>query len=146
MEALDSLRDRVLGFSFPGGVVEIPPHQRHLSHLAARAPVLPPGLLHPMWVMVGGLRGMGVTIADLIRLMGSSEDAGVVFGEATIEQEEALHCGQEYQVTGRCTDVRRHAGRRSGSFDVLSFELDLSHDGLRRARSTNSFIFFRSGE
>lgn len=143
---LARLRQRVVGHRLPGGSFEIADYERWLGHDAMLAPALPPGVLHPVWILLGALRGMGVSTEELIGLAEATPADGVLFGETTMEQHTPLRSGVPYRVTGAVTGLDRRAGRRAGTMDVLTFELSLTDpDGALAAVSTQAFLIMRAG-
>lgn len=140
------LQDRVVGHRLPGGSFEIADYERWLGHDAMLSPPLPDGVLHPVWILLGALRGMGVSTEDLIGLVEATPDDGVLFGETTLEQHTPLRTGLRYSVTGEVTGLSRRTGRRAGTMDLLTFALSITDpDGAPAAVSTQTFIIMRSG-
>ncbi|MFN8224796.1 MAG: hypothetical protein U0R50_16300 [Gaiellales bacterium] len=138
------LKRSLEGHVFPGGEFVVEDYERWLSHDAMQAAPLPEGVLHPVWILLGALRGMGVTLDELIELGGSSPDDGVVFGETDYEQHAPLRTGVTYRVSGGVKSVTRRAGKQGGVFDVLVVELRIDEaGGAPAAVSRQSFIFFR---
>lgn len=138
-------RARLVGYRFPGGEFRVQPHERWLSHDAMLSHDIPEPTLHPSWILLGGLRGMGMSIDDLIRLADSDPEAGVVFGEAELEQYEPLVADRRYLVTGEITDMRRRTSQRAGVIDLLDFRLDIRTEaGDLAASHTETFVFPRS--
>jgi hypothetical protein len=142
---LEELRARVVGVRLPGGSFQVPEYERWLSHDAMLAPPLPDGVLHPVWILLGVLRGMGTSIEDLVGLVDADPEDGVLFGETTLDQHTPLRAGVAYAVTGRVTDVQRRTGRRAGTMDLLTFELTVHEPaGTVAAVSVQTFIILRS--
>lgn len=140
------LRERVIGHRLPGGSFEIADYERWLGHDAMLAPPLPDGLLHPVWILLGALRGMGVDTDELVGLAEAKPEDGVLFGETTLEQHVPLRSGVRYTVTGEVTDLTRRTGRRAGTMDLFTFELSIHDpDGALAAVSGQTFIIMRSG-
>ncbi len=143
---LDRLREQVIGHRLPGGDFEIADYERWLGHDAMLAPPLPDGLLHPVWILLGALRGMGVDTDELVGLVEAKPDDGVLFGETTLEQHAPLRSGVRYTVTGEVTDLVRRTGRRAGTMDLFTFELSIHDpDGTLAAVSGQTFVIMRSG-
>lgn len=141
---IDELRERLVGHAFPGGVFEVAEYERWLSHDAMHAPPLPAGVLHPVWVLLGALRGMGITIDELTALAGAGPADGTVFGETSLEQREPLRAEVEYRVRGGITEVVRREGRRAGTMDLMTFRLELvDPDDEVAAVSEQTFVFPR---
>lgn len=135
----------MIGHQLPGGSFTIAEYERWLGHDAMLAPPLPPGLLHPVWILLGALRGMGVSSEELVGLVEASPEDGVLFGETTLDQHTPLRAGVSYAVTGEITGLTRRTGRRAGTMDLLTFALSvLDPDGTLAAVSTQTFIVMRS--
>lgn len=143
--SLDDLRERLVGFRFPDGVTEISHHEVWLGHEAMLAPDDGGAdQLHPLWPLIVGMRGMGTTVSELGELVGMGPEDSVMFGELEITQTAPLETETEYTVRGVIRDVVRRTGRKSGVFDVLTFELELfPPSGSSVATVTNSFVFVR---
>ena len=142
----DELKRRLVGHRFPGGTFRVEGYERWLSHDAMAVTGIEPPVLHPVWVLLGALRGMGVTIDDLIELAGSKADEGVVFGETILEQTRPLASDETYVVHGSITDVRRRESRRAGVIDLVTFRLQIDdEEGTQVAASTQTFVFPRGG-
>lgn len=147
MVDIAQLQERLTGRALPGGVVTVPSYERWISHDAWCSPPLEQNVLHPAWVFIAGLQGMGMPLAELLALAEADLQAGVMWGEVVLEQHEVLRDDVEYRVTGRITDVRRQAGKKAGVFDVMTFRLEvLCPDGRLAGASTSSFIFVRRGQ
>ncbi len=137
------LRDELIGRRFPTGTFTIKPHESWLTCDAILSPPLPDDLAHPMYAYYAALGGMGLTIEELFEIAHSSSDDGPMFGEGGIELHRPLYVGETFTIQGGIQDVVRKSGR-SGTFDIISFKLDLiDQEGKVAAVSTNSFIFPR---
>lgn len=142
---IETLRDRLTGHRFPGGTVCVQPYEAWLGHDAMCAPPARDGVLDPLWILIVGLRGMGIGIAGLAELADAGPDDTVLFGELGIEQHTVLRTGVEYRVSGAIAAVSRHSGRRSGLFDRVDFVLEVhGADGAVHARVSSSFLFQRA--
>ncbi len=141
---LERLRERLIGMKIGGGPVVVPPHEgvighRALGYVAAHEPTL-----HPVWATLLTLRGMEISFDRLFELAEGSAEDGIYFGEAAVDIREDLEVGTTYSVAGEITDLVRRHGKTAGTFDVLSFRLDLrAADGDIAATASNSFIFVR---
>ena len=142
----------LVGRPLPGAELVLEDYEHWLGCDAILAPPLPGGVAHPMFAYYLALRGMGLTLDEMFALMGADASAGVMFGEARLEWHEELKVGGRYRVDGEIVDVVRKSGRRSGTFDVLTFRLEVRatgssvawSTGSSVATSTNSFVFPRS--
>ena len=131
----EQLRARLVGHRFPGGTFTVAGYERWLSHDAMLAPTIPDPLLHPVWILLGALRGMGMSIDELIELAGPGPHDGVVFGETTLEQLRPLARDETYRVHGEIVELRRRQGRRAGLMDLLTFRLELEGLGAASCRA-----------
>jgi hypothetical protein len=129
--------------SVPGGTFRVEDYERAIAHDALDAPPLAPPLLHPVWSILGALRGMGTELGELFAEVDATED-GTLLGEAELEQLRPLRSGVDYTVRGGVTDVARRHGRRTGAFDVLTLRLEIVEpDGEPAAVVTQSFVIPR---
>jgi hypothetical protein len=143
---VDDLRAALVGHQFPGATVSIDPYEAWLGHEAMCVPHRADGVLDPLWILVVGLRGMGVGIGGVIELGHLGPGDGVLFGGLGLEQHVPLRVGVAYRVSGAITGVERHTGKRAGVFDQVTFALDICDEiGALHARASNSFLFRRAG-
>jgi acyl dehydratase len=141
---VDELRARVVGHTFPEGSFTIPEYEAWLTADAVLSPPLPPGVAHPMYVYYAGLVGMGLSLDELFALVGSSAAEGPMFGEARLEIGRPLRVGETVAVRGTVTDVVRKSGARAGTFDIVTFRLELVDErGESAGAAVNSFVFPR---
>jgi hypothetical protein len=140
---LEELRRRLVGHRFPGGSFRVAEYERWLSHDAMQAGDLAPPALHPVWILLGALRGMGISIEELIELAGATPEDGVVFGETSVDQLRPLQRDVEYAVSGGIVDVQRKRGRR-GVFDLVRFELRIDDGAEPVAVNSQTFVFPRA--
>lgn len=136
--------EKLKGHAFPGGSFTIQPYENWLLKDIFGTGPLPGGAAHPMYVYFVAMAGAGISIGGIFELAGASDDSGVMFGEASIEQLRPLREGETYAVSGGVTDVARKSGGRIGTFDIVTFRLELREpDGTLAGVSTNSFVFPR---
>jgi len=141
---IDELREKVVGHPFPGGTFSVPEYERWLSHDAMHSPTIAMPTLHPVWILLGALRGMGMTIDELTALVGAGAEDGTVFGETVMEQHQPLQADVEYRVRGAIVDLVRREGRRAGLMDLMTFRLELvDPDDQVAAISEQTFVFPR---
>lgn len=138
----EELRERVVGTQLPGGTFTVAEYERWLSHDAMQSPPLPEGLLHPVWVLLGALRGMGITLDELTAIAEAGE--GTMFGETELEQLEPLRTGVVYLVRGSITQLARRESRKMGTMDLMTFRLEIvDPSGAVVAVSVQVFIIPR---
>ena len=140
---LEQLRAEVVGRRFPDGTFTIEGYEAWLSADALQSPALPEGTAHPMYIYYAGLVGMGISLDELFAMVHSSAAEGPMFGELTLDQARPLRIGETVTIRGEIIDVDRKGGR-SGTFDIVTFELavvDADNEVVGSCR--NSFIFPR---
>jgi len=138
---LESLRATLVGMPLPGGSFEVPPYRAWISHAAMNSPTIQAGTLHPVWILLGSLQGMGVPMDYFAHLV-AADPSTAVLGEITVEQYRALEDSRAYSVVGRISNIERRTGRR-GILDFLDFQLEVFDAEERVASSTQTFIFPR---
>lgn len=144
MTDLRELRERLIGYRFPTGHLCVQGYERWLSADCFVEPLTAGDELHPAWALVGGLRDMGVPFDELFRLAEARPEDGIFYGEVTIEAQQPLRAGVDYDVEGVILDLVRRQGARLGTFDLLTFELRLApRQGEPAATVTSTFVFGR---
>lgn len=135
----------VAGHPFPGGRTVVPAWMNRLWCDAVAAPGDTAPHVHPMLVYYAAVQGSGVDFQDIFDLLEGSADSGVMVGEQRFDFRAPMQVGHEYEVEGGMTDVIRKSGRRTGTFDIATFELRVrdGHGGDPLAISTTSFVFPR---
>ena len=139
----------LIGHSFPGGTTSVPTWMNRLWGDAVAATEDPGDNVHPVLAYYAAVQGSGTTFDEMFTLMEHQEDAAVMLGEQKFEFAAPLQVDHQYTVEGGVIDVVRKTGRRSGAFDIMTFELRVSEPGAAEplAVSTTSFVFQRpSGE
>jgi hypothetical protein len=134
----------VRGHRFPGGTTVVEPWMNQLWCDAVCADDTAPSV-HPMLVYYAAVQGSGVTFQDIFDLLDGTTESGIMVGEQRLAFAEPLAVGETYEVSGGITDVQRKSGRRAGTFDIATFELQLRRPGADApvATSTTSFVFPR---
>lgn len=138
---IEALSARLTGHRFPGGELVLKPHEAWLGDDAMQSAQRGTAG-NPLWFLVVALRGMGLTIGELVELADTTMAGGVLFGELTVDQAAPLQPGRRYRVDGGIESIIRREGR-SGVFDVLTFRLDIAADGAVAGTVTSSFILSR---
>lgn len=143
-DEFEELRRRVVGTELPGGTFSVAEYERWLTHDAFQSPPLPDGTLHPGWILLGALRGMGMTLEELTSIADAGE--GTLFGETELEQHQPLRTGVTYAVRGAVTELQRRDSRRIGTMDLMTFRIDITDpSGALVAVSVQVFIIPRKG-
>lgn len=143
MVGLEEVHDLV-GTRFPGGTATIEPYQHWLTCDVVESPLPAGGVAHPLYVYLGAMAGMGLSIEELFALCHATSADGPMFGECATRIHRPLHVGATYTVRGGIVDVQRKEGKRAGVFDIVAFELELVDTaGVVAAVCRNSFVFPR---
>ena len=145
-KAFEDLRERVVGYKVPGGVFLVEGYERSISHDAMLAPPLPADTLHPVWILLGSLRGMGISMHDLIALAEPTAADRVLFGEMELSQIVPLRSNVSYVVTGRIRDLERRNGRRAGTIDRLVLVLEIADASGRLCAASSQTLLILRGE
>lgn len=136
------LRDEVVGHDLAEGSYTIEPYKAWLMADCLESPPLGE-TAHPMFVYYAGQGGMGLTLDEFFALCHASSDDGVMLGSSELDLDRPLRVGERFTVTGEVDAVVRKEGR-TGTFDIVTFHLDLvDGDDQRAARLGLSFIYPR---
>ena len=134
----------LVGRELPGGSFEVEHYRNWLTNDVIGSPQRSDDLAHPMFCYYAAMGGMGLSIAELFALAHTSASDGPMFGECDMEVREPLRTGVTYAVRGEIIDVERKQGGAIGTFDLLTFRLEVVAPGGEVAGvCTNSFIFPR---
>ena len=131
----------LVGRRLPGGSFELEHYRNWLTNDVIGSPQRHDDLAHPMFCYYAAMGGMGLTVAELFDLAHTSASDGPMFGECDMEVLVPLRTGATYAVRGEITDVKRKQGGSIGTFDLLTFRLEVVAPGGEIAGvCTNSFI------
>ena len=133
----------LVGRRFPVGTYTLPAYVCWLWSDAAQLP--PVYDAHPALVHVVASYGMGVTVQEIVAMMGATVESGVTFGEFGVKYHGTLRAGATYECDAEVLEVERKRGRRAGVFDKLSFSVTIREKGSDApvAVCTNAWIFPR---
>ncbi len=135
--------EHLVGRRVPGGEYSVAGYESWLARdaLGAEASSRP----HPIMAFVGAQRGMGMSVAELFRMLECDIDDGPMLAQSTIELDRDLETGREYAVTGEVTGVVRKHGAALGAFDLVTCRFDLldAEDGGHVAGVTNVYAVRR---
>lgn len=136
----EALRDLV-GTPFPGGTFTIEPWAHWLFCDVVRSPEPAGGEAHPIYAYHACRAGMGLSIDELLALFGCRAADGPVFGEHETELLGPILVGATYRIEGEVRAAERKEGRRTGVFDIVTFELRLLDSADEPVAVTrNSFV------
>jgi hypothetical protein len=103
-----------------------------------------PGLAHPIWAYFATQRGIGASVADICALADFDVADGPMLGSVEVDYLAPLALDTEYRVTGQALGIDRKVGAKTGTFDILAYQLALeAPDGTTVATVTNTFILPR---
>jgi hypothetical protein len=134
----------LVGHRFPGALVSVP---EHFSWLWTDCIGVVPkaGEAHPSIVYLLGLRGTGLTIDQILAIVGAGREDGVLVGECGFELRRALRPGVEYEGRGGIVAVERKRGARAGAFDLVTFEVALREGPIETAHCSFTWVVPRRG-
>lgn len=128
--------------AIPGGHYRIEPYENWLLHDAVGAE--PHDEPHPIYGFIVAQSGLGISVAELLELLGSHAEDGPMLGECTIDYHRPLVTGAEYSVRGAVTSAERKTGRTLGTFDVVTVQQHVSSDaGQPVVTTTSTFLLPR---
>jgi hypothetical protein len=131
----------LVGRRLPGGSFDLEHYRNWLTNDVIGSPQRDDDLAHPMFCYYAAMGGMGLPVAGLFDLAHTSASDGPMFGECDMEVREPLRTGVTYDVRGEIIDVKRKRGGAIGTFDLLTFRLEVVAPGGEIAGvCTNSFI------
>ncbi|SEO53906.1 hypothetical protein [Trujillonella endophytica] len=149
--------DGQVGRAFPGGTYTVTPWRAWLLADTVLAP--PPSLIgdggeapvaHPLFAWMAATGAMGITWDELFSWFGATAADGPVFGEHETTLHRPLRVGASYRVSGGIVSAQRKVGRRTGTFDVVGYSMDLHEvptdgpaPGVHVATCWNSIVFPR---
>ena len=116
--------EHLVGHRFPGGTTRVPGWMNALWADSVEA-TNPAPYVHPVLVYVAAVEGGRTTFQQMFDLMEADADSGLLFGEQYFEFTGPVEMEREYLVEGGITSVERKEGRRTGAFDLMTFELRL---------------------
>jgi hypothetical protein len=91
---------------------------------------------HPLWALTGAIRGLGTDIDGILGFADATAADGPMVASCDIEYLQPLRYDVEYQVHGKVLGLERKVGRKTGPFDLYTFELSLNAGGAVATRIT----------
>jgi hypothetical protein len=136
----------LVGRPFPGGSYTVAHWENFLLHDVVECTPSGDGSVHPIGLFHVPLAACGWTYAEIFEQCHAESAEAVRAGEYHWEIAEPLLEDRTYDVTGQFVDVERKHGRRGGTFDKVTFRLDVTDRDrdVVVARVTNSWLFLRS--
>lgn len=155
MPALSEPGDLV-GRALPGGRLQVEPHEDWLMRdVALATPAWAPSL-HPLSVLAGLQRSVGLTLEELFALCGSSSAQGPMLGGTRVEVLAPMAPGRPYDVRATVTGAERKDTRSVGPVDIVELSMEAREPGggdpagggpgagAVVARVVNTYVFRRS--
>lgn len=134
--------EQLPGTVLPSGHYRIEPYENRLMHNVVG--VEPADEPHPIYGFIIAQCGLGISVAELLELIGSRAEDGPMLGECTIDFHRPLATGTEYSVHGTVTSAERKVGRSLGTFDVVTVEQHVSSGtGQPVVTTTSTFLLPR---
>jgi hypothetical protein len=135
--------ESIVGRTFPGGHYTVEPYVDWLVHDIVEAGH-GEDVAHPIFGFIASLRGKGVSLDELFDICGATAADGPMFGEHETELLQPLEVGETYAVQGEFVSAVRKQGKKTGTFDIVGFQLTLTDShGRTAATAFNSFVFPR---
>jgi hypothetical protein len=128
---------------FPSGRITIRPWLDALLRDLIDAPAGDGQRPHPLWALTGALRGLDTDIDGILALADFDASQGPLFASCDIDYSGPLRFDVEYAIAGRVIGLEPKVGRRTGPFDLFTFELDLEQAGTRITRVTFAWVLPR---
>lgn len=116
---MESLR----GTRIPGGRFRIADYQSRLLYDIVGVDAEPEP--HPIFGFVMAMSGTGMSIGEILALMGSDGADGPMLGSCALNFHTGLKTEQDYVVDGGVVDVQRKDGRVLGTFDAVSMRFEV---------------------
>ena len=131
----------LVGTEFPGGTFTMETWWVRLVNDCALAdPVDDAG--SPVFVFLAGTAAMGLSWEEMWALFGAQESDGPMAGEVATEVFSPLQLEATYLISGRIVSAVRKRGARSGTFDLVGYQLDLHDRCADLVASCSSSIIF----
>lgn len=127
----------LVGVQFAEGEYTVTSNVNGQFMSAVAAPPIVEGRAHPMFCHLATHVGKGIAFAQFAELVGSSNDAGFLFGGGSFTFHEQIEIGRRYLVRGGITAAEQRQGRRSGRFDVITTTLDLIDPETEKSVATS---------
>lgn len=131
----------LIGTEFPGGTFTMETWWVRLVNDCALADPAD-GADSPVFVFLAGTAAMGLSWEQLWAMFGAQESDGPMAGEVATEVLFPLRLEATYAVSGRIVSAVRKRGARSGTFDLVGYQLDLHDCRGDLVASCNSSIIF----
>lgn len=129
--------------TFPGGATVIERWENHLLCDALGVEPLPDGLAHPAFLFHVPLRGVQLTIEQMLAYGKPESEDAVRAGGYRWTLHKPLKVDTPYRCTGGIESVERKQGRRAGTMDLMTVRIELTdgnHEPVATAETTCVFL------
>ncbi|MFV0428012.1 MAG: hypothetical protein ACK5KO_01080 [Arachnia sp.] len=131
----------IVGRPLPGGEYVIEPYQdwlvRDILHTDVQGTCA-----HPLFAYIASAVGKGMAWDEVFALCGSSAADGPMFGEHETQLVRPLALGERLRTEGEFTTAVRKQGAKTGTFDIIGFEIRLIDEGGTVAAVTRSSVVY----
>jgi len=131
--------------TFPGGTTVIERWENHLLCDAMGVEPLPDGLAHPAFLFHVPLRGVQLTIEQMLAYGNPASEDAVRAGGYRWTLHQPLRVDTAYRCSGRLLKTERKQGRRAGTMDLMTFRIELADEdtGEPVATADTTCVFLR---
>jgi hypothetical protein len=134
----------VVGTRYPAGTYTIAPWEDRVLRDAIGAPLAAGDEAHPLWGYIAAQSGIGTDVDGILEPTGARPEEGTMIASCEIAYDEPLRVGVEYRATGEIVGLERKHGRKTGPFDLFTFQIDLTApSGTRAVRMTAVWVLPR---
>lgn len=136
--------ERFTGHRLPDGAYTIDAED-HAAFLAAVDGIASrDGHAHPLFGFLATHCGMGLSFREFMELLGTTEDAGAMFGQEALELNRPLRIGETFTVRGLIVEARSTSSQRLGPLDIVTCALELvDADREVACRSRETYVIPR---
>jgi hypothetical protein len=133
------------GQRFPGGTTMIERWENHLLCDTMGIEPLPDGLAHPAALFHIPLRGVQLTIQEMLAYGKPESEDAVRAGGYRWTLHQPLKVDTPYRCTGEIVGTVRKEGRRAGVMDLMTFRIELTDEssGAPVATADTTCVFLR---
>lgn len=135
---------KVSGTRLPGGTFRITADENQLLCRSVGTKPAASGTAHPIFYYIATQVGMGLTVADLLKLCDFDVADGPLMTASNVTFNRELRVDETYRVEGEIVSLVRKPSRTFGAVDLLDFRLRLiGQDGKQDLECTNQWVLPR---
>ena len=106
----------------------------------------PDGAAHPIFYHIAAQVGMRLTIDSLCAACDFDMADGPMLGSTSVEFARPLMTNRPYDVRGRVVDIARKRSGKFGVMDLVTYNLELWHDGEAAVSVTHTLVLPRGAK